>query len=266
MSAPALEGLPERLAVRPAGRRRDWRGAWDALQQLLRRPDSTGYALRVIYALDGDMSSTRLDRLLLHPEGRRLYFERPSLLEVLADRERLAAMPEGSFGRAYLAHLERHGFDPAAISQLRKDSDPVRERGEGDAWFAERADLMHDLWHVLTGYGADRAGESAALIFSHGPTRGVSYLLLGLGTGFQMMRKLRRLDWPGYLLRAWWRGWRTVPLDLLPYEALLPLPLDAVREAVGLGAPERAHRGGVIVSQDRPRRKRRRDRRGDAPS
>jgi hypothetical protein len=30
-------------------------------------------------------------------------------------------------------------------------------------WLFERLDTLHDLWHVLTGYGLDEAGEAANL-------------------------------------------------------------------------------------------------------
>jgi hypothetical protein len=37
-----------------------------------------------------------------------------------------------------------------------------------------------------------------------------------------------------------------VQLTALPYEELLPLPLNAVRRAVGIEDPDTAHRGGVL--------------------
>ena len=217
----------------------------------MRRPQSTKFAIDVIHALDGDMPGRRLDRFLRHPEGRRLYFARPSLLSLLEDEERLAALPDGSVGRAYLEYLEKNGLRADGLVQLRRRFDPVRERGEGEAWFTDRSELMHDLWHVLTGYGTDRAGEAAILTFTQAQIGGRSHALLGLGIGFQMGRVLQRRDWPGYLLRCWTRGRRAACLDLLPYEELLPLPLAAVREAVGVGDPDRVHPGGVIASQHR---------------
>ncbi len=39
----------------------------------------------------------------------------------------------------------------------------MSNRDAGGEWFAERIDLMHDLWHVLTGYGTDGGGEAALL-------------------------------------------------------------------------------------------------------
>ena len=35
-------------------------------------------------------------------------------------------------------------------------------------WFYDRINVMHDLWHVLTGYGTDELGEAALIAFSSG--------------------------------------------------------------------------------------------------
>lgn len=226
--------------------RPQWRRALRALRNLLDDPDSTQHAFEVAYALDGDMAGRRLERFLAHPEGRRLYAERPSLLAALADRAALRALPEGSFGRAYLDYMERNGFEPAKLSALRRRTDPVKERDEGGEWFAERADLMHDLWHVLTGYGTDAAGEAALLPFSLAQYGGRSNLLLTLGAGLESWRRLRDRHWPVYLFRAWRRGRRAAPLDVLRYEELLPRPLDEVRALAGIDPPERAHPGGIV--------------------
>lgn len=241
-----LAGLPQRLASRSSRHRPEWRRAVGAMRALLEDSDSTEHAFMVAYYLDGDMAGRRLERFLEHPEGRRLYFERPPLMAVVKDREALAAMPDGSFGRAYLSYLDANGYDPVALSELRKQTDPVADRDAGGEWFAERVDLLHDLWHVLTGYGTDGAGEAALLPFSLAQYGGRSNALLTLGAGLESWRRLRGWRWPAYLWRAFRRGRRAARLDVLRYEELLPLPLDAVRRAVGLEPPEQAHPGGVI--------------------
>ena len=247
-----LAALPERLPRTSSKHRPDWGRAMRAMRALLDDPDSTQHAFEVSYALDGDMAGRRLERILEHPEGRRLYFEQPSLMAQVRDRKLLAAMPEGSFGRAYLEYLERNGFDPVALSDLRKQTDLVKDRDAGGEWFAERADLMHDLWHVLAGYGTDGAGEAALLPFSLGQYGGRSNVLLSIGAGLRARQGLRGRHWFAYLYRAWRRGRLAAQLDVLRYEELLPLPLDAVREAVGIEPPERAHPGGILVLPSAP--------------
>ena len=232
-----------------APHRRHWpqlRRALRALQQLLDHPDQTERAFEVGYALDGDLGEKDLAVLLRCPSGRRLYYDRPCLLDALRNRERLTGMPEGSFGRAYLDHIERHGLDVAKLVELRRETDALhRDRNDAQRWLVERVDLMHDLWHVLTGYGADDFGEAALLPFSlaQRPTR--SGALLSLGASVRVTQSLG-LGWLVYAWRAWHRGRRAARLLALPYEELLPLPLREVRQALGIDPPEMAHPTGVL--------------------
>ena len=85
------------------------------LGALLRDPERTEQAFEVMAALDPELMERGLARMLSHPVGRRLFMERPCLLERLSDREALARLPEGSFGRAYLAHVECHDLDPGKL-------------------------------------------------------------------------------------------------------------------------------------------------------
>ncbi|HVN38257.1 MAG TPA: Coq4 family protein [Myxococcota bacterium] len=244
MTATPVETLPT-YARRRRRARPQWSRAWRALRTLLDDPDATENAFEVIAALEPDQMERGLARMLAHPEGRRLFLERPALLPRLCDRDALAALPEGSLGRAYLAHLDRFGLDPSKLVMLdRGYAGEMRTEGEAERWFAERASLSHDLWHVLTGYGADGHGETALLWFTFGQSG-------GLGIGFLMLGAAWRSDggrgWWLYLLRAWRRGRHAGCLGALPWEDLLAEPLAKVRSLAGIEPPERAHRGGIRV-------------------
>lgn len=238
---------PPQFAMRPQRRHRpQWRRAVRALRELLEYPDRTHLAFEVALALDPDMHERALRHMLTHPEGRLVFKERPSLRDALCDREALAGMPASSFGRAYLEHIERHGLDPAKLVDLGSGFATDFERADPDVrWMAERSQMTHDLWHVLTGYGADNFGESTLLVFSHAQTGGLSNVLLSLGANFRVGRE-RGPRWLGYLVRAWRRGHRAVCLAALPYEQLLPRPLEEVRTAACIEPPEIAHPGGIV--------------------
>lgn len=238
---------PIHFELRPPRRPRPhWRVAIHALRELIRDSERTELAFQVQRALDPDQHERALRRMLAHPEGRRLFQERPRLLDSLSDRTALAALPEGSFGRAYLAHLERYGLDPGKLVALGQSYNAGPEQRDSDvAWMAQRSALAHDLWHVLTGYGADGAGESALLLFSLAQTGGRSNALLSAGANLELTR-VRGLSWAAYAWCAWRRGRRAVCLAALPYEALLGRPLDVVRSAAGIEPPEVAHPGGIV--------------------
>lgn len=209
--------------------RPQWLRALRGLRTLLRDPDRTENAFEVIAALDPDLMERGLGRMLAHPEGRRLFVERPCLLDHLRDRAALAHLPDGSLGRAYLAHIERYGLDPGKLVALGRSYErEIATDDEGVRWYADRSELTHDLLHVLTGYGADGLGETALLWFSLGAVGGRANALLMIGAALRTWREAGP-GWPFELIRAFRRGRRAGNLSALPYERLLAEPLDEVR-------------------------------------
>ncbi len=185
-----------------------------------------------------------------HREGRRLLREQPVLLDVLSDRSSLEAMPDGSFGRAYLAHIDRFGLDPFKLIEIGRAAGGDSESDDPDIrWASERGSLAHDLWHVLTGYGADPMGESALLAFSWAQTGSRANALLTLGASSRAVRVIG-LSWFPYVWKSWRRGRAAVCLAGLPYEKLLPRPLNEVRAAVAIEPPEVAHPHGVLFGNE----------------
>jgi ubiquinone biosynthesis protein COQ4 len=238
----------------PPPRPVEWRRGLTALRELLAEPERTDKAFEVFQFLDGDGEERSFQRLLASPDGPRLAVARPLLLARLADREALARLPEGSFGRAYLDHVVRTGLDSLELLNLKRelvergklegvdipDLDPARE------WFRDRTILMHDLWHVLTGYGTDEIGEGALLYFSHAQVRGRANTIFICGIAVRTIQA-GELGLLPYLVEAWRRGNRARWLMGLPYEELLPQPLEEVRRAAGILPALVAHRGGLRV-------------------
>lgn len=188
-------------------------------------------------AIGGMSDERQLRRILASDEGRSIVVERASLTEALADHAALRAMPRGSLGRAFLAFSEHHGLDPRALieSQHRMSRDyahldPVRQ------WISDRLTVMHDLWHVIAGYDATHAGESALMCFSL-PQR-VNDRALPI---FVVMSLLAGRISPRNAWEAFVRGKRVVLLAAQPLEQLLPQPLEAVREHLGVTPPGTAH-------------------------
>ena len=105
---------------------------------------------------------------------------------------------------------------------------------------------MHDLWHVLTGYGMDEAGEAALLAFNLGQVPNFGMLLIVLAAA-AIGPKDMWLSWPRYLFQAWRRGRRAALLAVAPYEHLLARPLDEVRARLRIEPGNAAHPSGVLV-------------------
>ncbi|MDG2306119.1 MAG: Coq4 family protein [Candidatus Binatia bacterium] len=243
--------MPDSTTMPPTLFPRDWPRAWRALKILIADSDRTDQVFEIIDGLAGDSLENSYQRFIADPEGQRLLRERPSLLAALSDRAALAAMPAGSFGRAYLDCMEKGSLtadglveaDEVAAKNLDKPplADPDRE------FVGDRMRDMHDLWHVLTGYGMDEAGETANLAFSHAqiPNLGMGLIV---GAGAVIGPKDLKFTWPRYLVAAWQRGRATSFLGVAPYEDLLPQPLEEVRAGLGIPPAEHVHPMGIAIA------------------
>ena len=215
------------------------------LREVIRNPEDTDRVFEFFEAVGGDDGPAHFRTFLAEPGALRLLAERPVLVEVLADEARLAALPEESLGGWYLRFMRARGFAPAGLleardrgNQSRPPEDPEHE------WFYDRLNVMHDLWHVLTGYGTDELGEAALIAFSEAQIPNRSFPLLLLGA---VVKGPKSWDfaWPRYLWRAYRRGRRARLLTAAPWEELLPLPVAEVRRRLAVEPAAHWHADGI---------------------
>jgi ubiquinone biosynthesis protein COQ4 len=236
--------------VGPIIRKLEWRRAWRALQNLIADPERTDQVFEIVRALSGNSFERAYQRFAATAEGQRLLAERPSLLATLSDREALWAMPEGSFGRAYAEFMDAGKLDAAGLVEAEQMAeqnfaqqgplDPDRE------FFGDRLRDMHDLWHVLTGYGRDEAGEATNLAFTLGQVWNPGIALIVVA-GALLGPKEPTCYWQRYLFSAWRRGRKASLLTAAAYERLLPLPLSDVRRQLGIEPASATHPGGILA-------------------
>jgi len=210
-----------------------------AMDALAADPDDTAQAIRAIGAMSGSSPERCFKRFARSEGGARILREERELYDILSDIDRLGAMPEGSLGRAIhtfytVEELSAAGLKGASEQAAGKEG---YFTGEDDrARFARRLRELHDVFHVLTGYGRDMRGEIACLAFTYSQTKNT-------GIGYVTLRVLRGAGWRsemGRLIRqAFWRGRRAKWLVDQDWEALLTQPLDQLREDLGVGpAPD----------------------------
>lgn len=252
MTRPTLDARLDPMAYRPPPRSElplvDWPRAIRALRRLVRDSRRTDQVFEIIEALSGPNGERCFQRFVRDPDGLRLLAARPNLIAALRDLDALEALPDGTLGREYARFMRRGRIDADGLVAADEDRPVVvdHELDEDRTWFFERLRDMHDLWHVLSGYGSDEAGEVANLAFSYAQLRSPGMLLivavgalLGLGFGPR---------WPRYLWTAYRRGARAGDLTVVHYEALLGTPLAEVRARLGVSPPERAHPDGVVAA------------------
>ena len=233
-------------------KKRDWRRAWKAIRVLIADSSRTEEVFELLGALEGPLEDKLFREFARQPEGRKLLEEKPRLLDSLSDRTWLRDLPNESFGRTYLAFVEKNGIDAAGLVEADAAGGAAeRERGlDADRrWFADRGRDSHDLWHTLTGYGTDEAGEASLLAFTFAsyPNPGIAVILLFAAL---LGPKTLSFEWERYLWQAYRRG-SQAQLDFARYEDWLPLPLAEVRQKAGIVPAERAHPGIGIIEGGR---------------
>ena len=146
----------------PAPGRFQARLAFRLLRELIRDPSDTDKVFAFFEAVGGDDGPRHFAQFAADPAAERLLAARPSLVAALSNEAYLSSLPDDSFGTWYLRFIRSRGFTPAGLLE-------ARERGAGRRiedvpereWFYDRINVMHDLWHVLTGYGTDEPGGRA---------------------------------------------------------------------------------------------------------
>lgn len=201
-------------------------------------------AFRIAIHMGGRTIHERRLAMREHAIGRRLLDDRPVLAQALNDMPALAAMPEGSLGRAYHAFMDHPETIPGYMLSglIYRDDwiDSVPMDGEL-RWCFERWIQTHDLMHVVSGYGADLAGEGLNIYFTGGYNLGLSWRATSwtpFGLAPRLMRpNIDRRRWLGVLREAWQRGHaarRHLSFESAPWEELLPQPLEDARAALGV--------------------------------
>lgn len=103
------------------------------------------------------------------------------------DLAALAALPEGTFGRAYATFMQDNGLSPFVLTDAIDDATLRRNA------FGIRLATTHDMIHVLLGFDTSWPGELGVLAFS--AAQGWSWA----------QRASMAFAWPLYLVRTGFR-------------------------------------------------------------
>jgi ubiquinone biosynthesis protein COQ4 len=150
-----------------------------AISRLLRDPDDTGQVFKILEALRGDSLSRALRRMRNDERGQALLAEQPNIVDALNDREALAALPEGSIGRTYFDFIHAEGLSADGLVSSSHEAPRFEKIGQDQRWLGDRLRDIHDLQHVMTGYGRDTLGELCLLSFmtTQVPSRGIDFII-----------------------------------------------------------------------------------------
>jgi ubiquinone biosynthesis protein COQ4 len=202
--------------------------ALKAMRAVLRDPEDTRQVFILMDALRGKTSLRQLERFHATETGRAILAERRCLLDWLNDRARLATLPAGTLGRAYYdftsaEQLSAEGL--VAVSNLRETLTP----GEDMTLFRERTREMHDLLHVVTGYGRDPLGEACLAAFTFAQTGLKGFAMIAITAARKIAKACPGQPVWRAIFEGYRRGRRADWLVGADWEHLLDQPLFAVR-------------------------------------
>jgi len=209
-----------------------------ALSRLLKDKEDTSQVFEIMRALSGRSVPNGYARLLKTPAGGSIAFRHQELAEILSDREFLARLPEGSVGRTYLAFTTSEIISAQGlIEESRKGVEDGIDSAHPYAWYGRRMRDIHDLWHVLSGYGRDALGEGCLVAFSYSQTKSPGFALIAIAGAFKLRKEVPGLP----ALSAVWQGYRNgAKAAWLPgedYVQLLAEPLAAARQRLNIARP-----------------------------
>jgi ubiquinone biosynthesis protein COQ4 len=207
-----------------------------AVSRLIKDPDDTGQVFKVLEALRGDSLSRAAARMHADAQGLKLLRDQPNIVSALNDRETLASLPEGSIGRAYYNFVHLEGLSADGLIASSDEAPSVDGMGQTERWLGDRLRDIHDLQHVMTGYGRDPLGELCLLSFmtTQTPSRGIDFIV------FVGRKKAQKdnpsLDINGAIDEGRDIGAQSQWMLLSRWEDRLHEPLAAVREELGFRA------------------------------
>lgn len=193
-----------------------------ALLNLMRNPEDTHQVFVLGIALNAPVFPKLLARFVAEDRDGKLLREQPSIDSTHVDFAKLMALPESTLGGAFARHMKKNNLDPD-LFQAPPDLPPTV------AYVAKRIRQTHDIWHLLTGYDTDVAGEIALQAFYFAHLRMPSALALATFGTLRYLTKFPDRNLVAMVKDGYRRGKTATFLPTVRWEELWETPLDEVR-------------------------------------
>ena len=206
--------------------------------RLVRNPTHTHEVFTIIRALSGSDLQAGLDRFKDTEFGEKVLRHRLHLRDSLKKRHLMATLPVGSLGQEYQKFVQKENLSADGLEKANEQSSQPEIIDPDLKLFAARQRDMHDLWHVVTGYGRDELGEACLLAFTYAQNknRGVGFIAF-VGC-FKLFAK-HRFNASRSILQGYRIGRDAAWLPGQDWEGLLANELNNVRDQLNIAMPSR---------------------------
>ena len=220
--------------------------AYRAVRKLMQNREDTRQVFLLLDALRGKTTLRQLAKFRATEFGRRALAERRRLFDRLEDWDTLKALPDGTLGRAYYEFMASENLSAAGLAKV----STIPQLDDDSIWFRERGREMHDLLHVVTGYGRDPLGEACLVAFSYAQTGQLGFVVIAAFASRRISQTrpgqpIWRTVFEGYR-----RGRRAKWLWGADWEALLSSPVEEIRQQYAIPPAHYYPKVVVTLRQD----------------
>lgn len=213
------------------------RDSFKSLKYLLKNPNDTAQVFKMAAALDHQDRKRAIQKLKSTEIGRQLVDSKPNAIDFLGDTTWIEKLPENSVGHAYLNFLRTENLHTKKIYDLAAQNNQYIDffADTPESWLYRHTMVVHDIWHVITGYGTHPFGEACLMSFSSAQTGSKGFGLIALGSIMRAVKTPKR-KFPHIkaIVQAYLIGKRANWLYLEDYQKLLAEPISLARKRLNI--------------------------------
>lgn len=145
--------------------------------------------------------------------------------------EALIKLPEDSLGFAYASHMQAANLSPEFFRKVEVQDDA--------SYLTLRMRQTHDIWHTVTGFGADSVGEIQLLAFQLAQNRSPFAVMLIAAITLSMIKQHRDLNPLFHVIQQGYDlGYQAKPFLAQKWEEAWEKPLFKWREELNVSLGE----------------------------